>query len=60
MFFQSIFSIYFSSMEFIGLENIPPYGPVIFTCNHMNQAAPCNLTPLPSYPSIPFSSWTLR
>ena len=47
-------------MEFIGLENIPPYGPVIFTCNHMNQATPCNLTPLPSYPSIPFSSWTLR
>lgn len=26
-------------MEFIGLENIPPYGPVIFTCNHMNQVS---------------------
>lgn len=37
VFFHSTLSIYFSSMEFIGLENIPQHGPVIFTGNHMNQ-----------------------
>ena len=30
-------SIFFSSMEVIGKQNIPPHGPVIFTGNHMNQ-----------------------
>lgn len=37
VFFHSILSIYFSSMEVLGRENIPEHGPVIFTGNHMNQ-----------------------
>jgi glycerol-3-phosphate O-acyltransferase/dihydroxyacetone phosphate acyltransferase len=37
VFFHSILSIYFSSMEVLGRENIPDHGPVIFTGNHMNQ-----------------------
>lgn len=37
VFFHSILSIFFSSMEVLGTENIPPHGPVIFTGNHMNQ-----------------------
>ena len=37
VFFHSTLSIYFSSMECIGLENVPQHGPVIFTGNHMNQ-----------------------
>lgn len=30
-------SIFFSSMEVLGKQNIPEHGPVIFTGNHMNQ-----------------------
>jgi glycerol-3-phosphate O-acyltransferase/dihydroxyacetone phosphate acyltransferase len=37
VFFQSIFSIFFSSIEVLGKENIPAHGPIIFTGNHMNQ-----------------------
>ena len=37
VFFHSIMSIFFSSMEVLGRENIPPHGPIIFTGNHMNQ-----------------------
>ena len=37
VFFQSIFSIFFSSMEVLGRQNIPTHGPIIFTGNHMNQ-----------------------
>ena len=36
-FLQSILSTFFSSIEVLGKENIPKRGPVIFTCNHMNQ-----------------------
>ena len=34
---HSIMSIFFSSMEVLGKQNIPEHGPVIFTGNHMNQ-----------------------
>jgi glycerol-3-phosphate O-acyltransferase/dihydroxyacetone phosphate acyltransferase len=34
---HSIFSIFFSSMEVLGRENIPDHGPIIFSGNHMNQ-----------------------
>lgn len=37
VFFHSVLSIFFSSMEVLGRENIPQHGPVIFTGNHMNQ-----------------------
>lgn len=37
VFFHSIMSIFFSSMEVLGRQNIPEHGPVIFTGNHMNQ-----------------------
>jgi glycerol-3-phosphate O-acyltransferase/dihydroxyacetone phosphate acyltransferase len=37
MFFHSILSIFFKSVEVVGLGNIPNYGPVIFTSNHANQ-----------------------
>lgn len=37
IFFKSILSIFFSSIEVVGKENIPTHGPVIFTGNHMNQ-----------------------
>lgn len=37
LFFYSILSIFFSSMEVLGKENIPEHGPIIFTGNHMNQ-----------------------
>lgn len=36
-FFHSVLSIFFSSMEVLGKQNIPEHGPVIFTGNHMNQ-----------------------
>jgi len=36
-FFHSILSIFFREVEIIGIENIPVYGPVIFTGNHRNQ-----------------------
>lgn len=37
VFMHSIFSIFFSSMEVLGRENIPEHGPLIFSGNHMNQ-----------------------
>lgn len=37
VFFRSILSIFFSSVEVIGLDNVPLNGPVIYTGNHMNQ-----------------------
>jgi glycerol-3-phosphate O-acyltransferase/dihydroxyacetone phosphate acyltransferase len=37
MFMKSILSTVFSSVEVLGLENIPKHGPIIFTGNHMNQ-----------------------
>lgn len=37
IFFQSILSIFFREVETIGRDNIPKYGPVIFTGNHANQ-----------------------
>ncbi len=37
IFLTSILSIFFSSIEVVGRENIPNYGPIIFTGNHMNQ-----------------------
>jgi len=37
LFFHSILSIFFKSVEVVGLGNIPSYGPVIFTSNHANQ-----------------------
>ena len=36
-FLHSILSIFFSSVEVVGLGNVPAYGPVIFTGNHANQ-----------------------
>lgn len=37
VFFHSLLSIFFSSVEVLGKQNIPEHGPVIFTGNHMNQ-----------------------
>lgn len=37
VFFHSICTIFFSSIEVLGQENIPQHGPVIFTGNHTNQ-----------------------
>jgi len=37
VFFHSVLSIFFRSVEVVGRENIPHYGPVIFTINHQNQ-----------------------
>ena len=37
VFLQSIMSIFFSSIEVVGRQNIPEYGPIIFSGNHMNQ-----------------------
>lgn len=37
IFLQSICSIFFSSIEVLGKQNIPKHGPIIFTGNHMNQ-----------------------
>jgi glycerol-3-phosphate O-acyltransferase/dihydroxyacetone phosphate acyltransferase len=37
VFSYSILTIFFSSMEVLGRENIPQHGPIIFTGNHMNQ-----------------------
>lgn len=34
---KCILSTFFSSIEILGKDNIPKRGPVIFTCNHMNQ-----------------------
>lgn len=40
IFFHSILSIFFRSIEVVGAENIPPKGPAIFTGNHNNQVPP--------------------
>jgi len=37
IFFHSILSIFFREVEIVGRDNIPRYGPVIFSCNHANQ-----------------------
>jgi glycerol-3-phosphate O-acyltransferase/dihydroxyacetone phosphate acyltransferase len=37
VFFHSVLSIFFTSMEMLGMNNIPQHGPIIFTGNHMNQ-----------------------
>ncbi|KAL3781223.1 hypothetical protein HJC23_003540 [Cyclotella cryptica] len=37
IFFHSILSIFFNDVQIVGKENIPNYGPVIFTSNHANQ-----------------------
>ena len=37
VFFHSILSIFFRDVEIIGRQNIPQYGPIIFTSNHANQ-----------------------
>ena len=37
VFFQSILSIFYSSIEVLGRENIPAHGPIIFVGNHQNQ-----------------------
>lgn len=37
IFFHSILSIFFKSIDVVGLDNIPQDGPVMFTGNHMNQ-----------------------
>ncbi len=37
IFFHSILSIFFNDVQVVGRENIPKYGPVIFTANHANQ-----------------------
>ncbi|KAL9183484.1 hypothetical protein ACHAXT_004340 [Thalassiosira profunda] len=37
VFFHSILSIFFNDVQVVGRENIPKYGPVIFTSNHANQ-----------------------
>ena len=37
VFFHSIISIFFNDVQVVGKENIPKYGPVIFTSNHANQ-----------------------
>ena len=36
-FFHSILSIFFREVSIVGKQNIPLYGPVIFTGNHANQ-----------------------
>lgn len=37
IFFHSVLSIFFNDVQIVGKENIPNYGPVIFTSNHANQ-----------------------
>jgi 1-acyl-sn-glycerol-3-phosphate acyltransferase len=37
VFFHSLLSIYLSSVDVVGRENIPTHGPVIFVGNHNNQ-----------------------
>ncbi|KAL7546676.1 hypothetical protein ACHAWF_010006 [Thalassiosira exigua] len=37
IFFHSLLSIFFSDIDVVGRQNIPKYGPVIFTSNHANQ-----------------------
>jgi len=37
VYFHVLLSIFFREIEIVGRDNIPPYGPVIFTGNHANQ-----------------------
>ena len=37
VYFHVLLSIFFREVEIVGRDNIPPYGPVIFTGNHANQ-----------------------
>ena len=37
VFFHSILSIFFQHVEVVGIENVPRFGPVLFTINHANQ-----------------------
>ena len=37
IFFKSILSIFFKQIDVVGLDNIPPTGPIIFAGNHQNQ-----------------------
>jgi glycerol-3-phosphate O-acyltransferase/dihydroxyacetone phosphate acyltransferase len=37
VFFKSILSIFFRQVEIVGRDNIPRYGPVLFSINHANQ-----------------------
>ena len=37
MFFHSILSIFFRDVEIVGVQNIPTFGPCIFSVNHANQ-----------------------
>lgn len=37
VFCHSILSIFFNDIQVVGRENIPEFGPVIFTSNHANQ-----------------------
>jgi glycerol-3-phosphate O-acyltransferase/dihydroxyacetone phosphate acyltransferase len=36
-FFRSILSIFFRSVDIVGIDNIPKHGPMIFSGNHSNQ-----------------------
>jgi glycerol-3-phosphate O-acyltransferase / dihydroxyacetone phosphate acyltransferase len=37
VFFHSILSIFFRDVEIVGVQNIPVFGPCIFSVNHANQ-----------------------
>ena len=37
VFFHSILSIFFRDVEIVGVQNIPTFGPCIFSVNHANQ-----------------------
>ena len=37
IFFKSILSIFFKQIDVVGLDNIPPTGPIIFAGNHQKS-----------------------
>lgn len=37
VFFHSILSIFFRDVDIVGIQNVPTWGPVIFSVNHANQ-----------------------
>jgi len=37
VFFHSILSIFFRDVEIVGIQNVPTFGPCIFSINHANQ-----------------------
>ena len=37
VFFHSILSIFFRDVEIVGIQNVPSFGPCIFSINHANQ-----------------------